>query len=760
MNTIKSLLLIIAIVYSFDVFSQDYQEVNYPVKAYGSDLDYAFLGGLTNPQFSSVDFNQDGVQDLVAFDQQGDRLYTFLHSGEPNSTRYIYAPEYETAFPRIYNWMLMRDYNGDGVQDIFTGLLGTNLVTIFTGSIDDNGNWAFEKKLFPDNPLDGLYYDFQSVSGNILRLDLYVAFNTDIPIIDDIDGDGDLDILSFESGGSFLFYYKNNSVENGRPLEDIDFEVGDRCWGKFQEGGQDATIEISDDPSKCFGAQLHDNEIISSDRHSGSAVLSFDNDGDGNFEILIGDIGASTMTLVKNDGTNEAPYVSEVIKKYPAYDTPIDIHIAPAAYYLDVDNDGVRDLLASSTQKESGVNKDHIWFYKNVAASNQPPDFELSNRNFLMEESINIGRYTHPIFFDHNADGLMDILVGSSGLRSTANDREIGLYLFENIGTESNPSFELIDDDYLGFSELIEFSQRLSPAVGDLNGDGAIDLLVGDSAGKLYYFPNQSAPGQPVQYTGYIYDWMDIDVGQNANPQIFDFNKDGLNDLIIGENNSGQNVETGVKGNLNYFQNIGTLESPMYNADIKAEGNSDILGMFDFPGSRDIAPLFYDTEDGETILFAGTNGGDIVLFDDVNSVDEPFNIKESQLGDIRIGNNTVPALYDIDADGYLEMLLGNRRGGLDFYKTPFLVSGIDTDTDNIPLFDWSISPNPARDLLIVRSEVEIKNINILNITGQIINSVKDNFDSIDIGFLRPGFYLIEIQSTDDIYATKKIVVID
>ena len=47
---------------------------------------------------------------------------------------------------------------------------------------------------------------------------VYVAF-TDIPALSDVDNDGDMDILNFGTGGSYIFYYKNQSVEKGYGLE-------------------------------------------------------------------------------------------------------------------------------------------------------------------------------------------------------------------------------------------------------------------------------------------------------------------------------------------------------------------------------------------------------------------------------------------------------------------------------------------------------------------------------------------------------------
>ena len=73
----------------------------------------------------------------------------------------------------------------------------------------------------------------------------------------------------------------------------------------------------------------------------------------------------------------------------------------------------------------------------------------------------------------------MDILVGAGG--DYVNQKTIlSLKLFKNTGTVTTPSYELIDDDYLGFSENASSSNNPAPAIGDLDGDGDDDLIIGD----------------------------------------------------------------------------------------------------------------------------------------------------------------------------------------------------------------------------------------------------------------------------------------
>jgi len=519
MKYLPYLFLLALMQFAFSGSAQNFNEVNYPVSAYGSDLDYAFLGGLVNPNMSNVDFNQDGAMDLLVFDRNGNRLYTFLHTGEEGVAAFQHAPQYESMFPEnLHDWAIMVDYDGDGIEDLFAAptAVSSNAISVWKGNIT-NGIWSFDLIRFTDDAEENVMYaDYTAASGNIQRRSIYVGVNLDIPAITDMDGDGDIDILSFEDGGSYLWHYKNMSVENTGEPGILDFVVAEQCWGKVKEGDMDATL-----------------------------TLKF-----------------------------------------------------ATANFVDVNNDGNRDLVSTALTTSSGINIDHIWYYRNTN-TDDAPIFELERKNFLVNETINIGRYTVPTFVDYNADGLMDIVVGNAGYRVDGSISTIGMHLFENVGTPSEPAFELVDDDYLGFSTLLEFSNRLAPAFGDMDSDGDLDLIVCDqSSGSLnadlYYFENSGGANQPMVFNGYQVEYMGIDPGTHLIPQIIDLNQDGLNDIVLGEDNP-----IGVGGvfrTMNYFQNIGTPTIPMFNNEETEAPNTDgLISFLDAP-SRAVSPYFYQGE--------------------------------------------------------------------------------------------------------------------------------------------------------------------
>ena len=765
MTYIKSLITLFILQLSLISYAQDFSEVNYPMTAFGSDLDFGFLGGLINPQFSNIDFNGDGNMDLFVFDRNGNRPYAFLHKGGIGVVDYEHAPQYENVFPaELHDWVLLVDYDGDGIQDIFGAPPSNNNgVAVWKGSVTD-GVWSFDQQMFGDADPNTLYCDYPTASGT-QRRQIYVAMNTDVPAILDMDGDGDIDILSFEDGGSYIVLYENLAADQDIGLDRLVFGIGETCWGKVKEGGLDATIEMNADMSTIpinapclLFTMFQDDEPLASERHSGSTVTAFDGDGDGDMDVVLGDIGTSTFVYLQNGGDVELARVDEIIEKYPQSEGGVNQYINPAAFYVDVDNDGNRDFVSCSIAKESGININHIWYYHNTN-TDASPVFVLDRKNLLMDETINIGRYTTPTFIDYNADGLTDILVGSSGYRISGTTSSIGLHLFENVGTESEPAFELVDDDFLSFSSLLEFSSRLAPAFGDLDGDGDQDLIVCDGSsgpnnGDLFYFENIAGVNQPIEFNGYISEYMDLDPGFNLIPQIVDLNQDGLNDIVLGENNA-----VGSNGSfraVNYFQNIGTETEPMFNEDQDASPNSNGIIPLENNTIRAITPYFYQAEN-ELLLFTGMDSGQIRVWDNYNQDTQLFTSKNDHLGNLNIGRNTVPAVYDIDNDGFLELLIGNRRGGLDFYNTSFSVEGLDTGVEDDFVVEATIYPNPTTGAFQIMTTETLNTVILYDITGRPLKTWKGDDSFYQMEDLHSGTYLVKIATTDGRNAIYKLV---
>jgi len=369
----KGNFLWIIMLFSITAQSQsDFFRTTYPVIEKNISLKYPWFGGLNNPQFSGADINNDGIEDLVIFDRTGNKTLTFINNGTPNTFDYEYAPKYEEGFSNFKYWVLMDDFDCDGVPDVFTST---------PGQID------YYKGFFtPDNKI---FFDFvtffQFTGGQGFPLNIYVS-QTDIPAIVDINNDGDLDVLAFNILGGQLEYYENISQElTGTCGDTVRFELKDDCWGDFVESAFGGVTLLAN----C-GLLRQGNSV-----HSGSTILAFDEDGDGDKELIIGDIGYPNLIKLTNGGTPDSAKMISIDTIFPSYDVPVNLEIFPAAFNLDVNNDGLKDLLVSPNQQSSSENYACSWFYENKGTQ-QNMIFEFQTDSFLVNQSIDVGEGAHP----------------------------------------------------------------------------------------------------------------------------------------------------------------------------------------------------------------------------------------------------------------------------------------------------------------------------------------------------------------------------
>ncbi len=724
--------LLLAVVVS--AFSQPYQPLIAPFRVNGKNLAFPLAGGLNNPQFNAIDLNNDQIQDLYIFDRTGDVQLTFINEGIPGEPSYRYAPQYVEYFPRGLNdWVLLRDFNQDGAMDIFTQAQGRapfQGIIVFYGYYE-NGHIAFERL-----PFDNEYslINFPLLNGT--ETQVFVSL-VDYPAIDDLDCDGDLDILTFNSAGGYIEMYANQSVEENYGLDSLIFELVDDCWGGIYESSIEQAVGLAESPGDCFN--LIGEGASVSVRHPGSTLLTFDSDNDGDKDLVLGDITFSTLNHLVNGGACEQAWIVDQDTNYPSYDVTANIPIFPAAFYLDLNNDGKKDLVASPNATNLSENYNVSWYYENIGTA-EDPLFEFRQQGLLVNEMVDLGSGAYPAFLDYNADGLLDLVVGNTGFWQAGGQRDARLFLYENIGTANAPAFELVNANFLNLN-IFNDNYSFAPAFGDLDGDGDMDILVGEIFGQLFYAENTAGPGNPVAFSPWQYGYMGINIGQLSVPFIADLNRDGLPDLLVGERT----------GNVNYFQNIGTAGNPMFNSDPTVAPNTPQLGNVrtSVPGAITgySAPIVLDQQ-GEFVFVTGTEVGQIEFYNDIEgNLYGDFNLVTETMGDIRVGARTRPAMADIDNDGFLEIIVGNERGGLSGFQTPLRLDSATPAYEPDPESIVKVFPNPAEGQLTIQMDSEgAKQAWLFNAAGQQVAQWEWSGPtfSVDVSELPAGLYFARI----------------
>jgi len=725
------------------LYGQNFNRKEIPVFKNNKPLQLPFAGGLKAGQFSNIDLNQDGIKDLFVFDRNGDQVLPFIKTGLPGSLDYVFAPEFISVFPKMRNWALIVDFNHDGVEDIFcsSGLYPAS-IEVWKGKRDSNDRLTYDLLTFDYGIPEILQFP---ISNGYTQI--YVS-SIDLPAIVDADGDGDIDIISFEADGSFASFYKNMSMEENLGIDSLKFIRADICWGKFAENQFNEEIFLSNDAFAC--APGFTSEGNSGIRHSGSSLTVFDNDGDGDMDVIIGDLASSKLKRLFNGGSNMLALMTRLETNFPPDDITLDLDVFLAAYYVDVDGDNIRDLIVTPNDVNSGQSEKHVWLYKNTGTDSAPV-FKFTKDNFLIDEMLFFNGGSHPAFADLNADGLQDILIGTNGIILKDGNRKYRMVLLLNNGTSQAPSYIIEDEDFLNFSDFGEFTGRFAPAFGDMDGDGDEDLIVGDARGSLYLVVNNAGKNNPMTFDPPLYFYADITVGQNAKPQIIDLDNDGLNDLLIGEKNN----------QLNYFNNTGSVGMPIFSSEANINPNTDQAGNI-FMGNdfytQNGAPFFIKSE-GKLLMLFGTEDAGIFTYDQIEgNIYNSFNTLYTKTGNINQGRKVTLALQDIDNDGYYDMAVGNERGGIVFYNTIFTTDS----SSSVDQYDYhqshvNIFPNPASSSVFINTEVEKMHVTLENMAGNHIMMLKNN-ESNELPDLSDGIYIIKAMSKSGIQVKKLIII--
>ncbi len=738
-----SKLIFIVILFSSTAKSQTlvYRDT-IPVFETGTRLDNPWAGGINFSNFSAIDLNSDGKKDIVTFDKMSPsgygKLRAYLNVGTVGHAKYKHAPEYEKQIPKVEDWALFLDYNNDNKVDLFTYTIGG--IKVFKNtSTGTSLNFTLAKNILFSNYNPGGLPNMSNIYCNSIAL----------PGLADIDGDGDLDILTYSVFGIKMEYHKNKSMELYGVPDSLKYELADDCWGDIQENTCTVYLE------QCPYPKMYQS-IINSETakvlHAGSCIMCFDRDGDGDQDAILGDVACSDVSYVENTGSSSNAHISDTTKLYPNYPLKssinrIKINSYPCTYYLDVDNDSFKDLLASPNTVAGAENYQSVWYYKNVSTT-PTVNFSFQKKNFLQDGMIELGEGSYPVLFDADADGKKDLIIGNVGYyNGSTNVSKLAHY--RNIGTSTSPSFSLITRDYQGISAYNLFC--VAPTFGDIDGDGDKDLIIGQNNGQLAYFVNTgSASGTAMFITPPITFYQGIDVGSYAYPQLYDLDKNGKLDLIIGN----------INGKLSYYKNIGTVTSPSFTLITSALGNVNVKIGSAISGYS--TPFLYD-DFGVTNLIVGSEFGNLYYYNNIDgNLAGNFNRVDTNLFKINEGVRCSPFYEDITSDGKRDLFIGNYAGGLTFYNSTNVNGvGINELQNSI---DASIYPNPSHDFITVNintNVIENLKISIVDVLGKEIykGTSFNKTINIDVSSYATGIYIISIlnQNGKSLYNSKFIV---
>jgi hypothetical protein len=709
----------------------------------GDELPNPWAGGLDACQFGRMDLDGDGMQDLLVFDRRGNRLLTYLNKGIEGEIDFVAAPEYTDFFPEFNEWVIFTDYNGDGFEDIFTYSQGWAGIKVYRHL----GTYPPQFELVVSPYLTSLQGEGYV---NIL------ATNADYPALYDVDKDGDLDLLSFWSLGTFIELHTNRSIEFYGHADSLIYERTDFCWGRVAENEENNEMYLD----TCLFKQSSLAQGRTN-RHRGATFGVKDLNNDGLPELMLADVDYPGISMFTNGGTVDQAFMIHQDTAFPAYSTPVRLFSMPLPYFTDINNDGLSDMLVSPFDPNYEVteNVNSIWLYLNEGTENEP-DFSLLQKDFLQEEMLDFGSGAYPLLADLDGDSLNDLLVGNWGsyqfswyVDGTLFSRQQSqIQYFRQVGSAENTVYELAGPDLGGlFSHNLK---GLVPAAADLNDDGLTDLLIGNELGTLIYM-QQQANGVFAEAAE---SFLQIDVGSYSAPQLFDLDRDGVLDLIVGKKN----------GTISFFRGSETTIGLIFNL------VTDFLGevnVTDFNLSYDgySTPKFFRTAEDETMLLVGSEQGKLYLFEDIDGnlegifqasgrFEELFGFPASKSDR---GMRTSVEVLPPNEAGKHGLIVGNYSGGLYFFN------GMAEVLPGFPSLDFfqklKISPNPANNVVFIEIPSQMGksvNLNVFTLSGIKIKQQQvlpaTNVFRLNIADFQRGVYILRLSNSDGVAFGKLI----
>ncbi len=555
----------------------------------GRAYEFPLLGGFNVPRPQFADLDGDGDLDLFLQERTGELMH-FENVGTAEEARFVWRTDrYQDL--EIGEWSRFLDFDRDGDLDLLAER-PFSYVQYFR-----NEGTSQRVALLP-------------VGDSVRDVDNKPVFadRQNIPSLNDIDCDGSWDLFLGRVDGTISRYETSTTSADGAPLFRF---VEDRFQG----------IEIV----AQFGSL-----------HGANSMAFADLDDDGDLDFFWGDFFEPSLLYLENTGSCSNPILLGEPFPFEVEDS-LSTSGYNVATLADIDDDGDLDLFVGVLGGAFNPNLTTIrnfLFYEQV-------DRRFVRRSERFIYALDVGSESIPTFADLDGDGDLDLLV--SNKLDPNDNRTARMYRFENVGSAQAPSFRE--------RERIELftMYHYAPAMGDLDDDGDLDMLLGTWNKGVALYMNEGSRHQP-NFVLADTTLVKLTRGSNSAPALTDVDGDGDLDLFIGESS----------GELNFYRNVGTPQAPSF------ELVSD--NFLEIDAGRRSFPAFADMDgDGDEDLLLGRESGGVLLFLREGRTSDPVFVQDSTFT-LSLPNYSTPSVVDIDGDGDLDVFSGGLAGGVIFLE--------------------------------------------------------------------------------------------
>jgi hypothetical protein len=364
------------------------------------------------------------------------------------------------------------------------------------------GNNTYNRLFMLNNCGDSSYANICSTDSNFTQCDIPVNLQTGPAAFGvDVNNDHLEDLLitpNVRSGGrdvNNIMYYKNTT--------------GQAC--DFQYQGDTFLVRYSLD----FGTD--------------SKATFFDFNGDGLQDIVVGNYGyyrpfqtyKSTLAIYQNTGTGGHPEFTALTDDYAHFSNYNLVATHPA--FGDLDGDGKADLLL-------GELNGYVHFFKNADTAGQALFPSMTTPQYF---NIDVGQYSAPFIYDVNGDSLNDLVIGR---------RDGLLSYYWNFGTKTSPLFstDSVNTNFGGISVTAPgFSDGFSAPFITKDSAGNMLLLVGSYAGNVYQYLIDPSHLRTGNFQLLDNNFLKHDPGSKSTIAVADLNGDGKMEYVVGNSRGG-----------------------------------------------------------------------------------------------------------------------------------------------------------------------------------------------------------------------------
>ena len=440
-------------------------------------------------------------------------------------------------------------------------------------------------------------------------------------------------------------------------------------------------------------------EYVSSFPMLTSWVLLYDYDNDGKEDIFSSTSGGVKVHRNISNG-RELKFQLQSSLLMSNYNSLLNLYVSPADLpaIVDVDSDGDVDVLTFSIlgstlewhknlSQELYGHSDSLIFQLETSCWGKFEENNLSN-----EITLNVscqgrdneqGGSRHSgstlLALDIDGDRDKDLLVGDVSSKQ--------LTLLINGGDLKNALIVSQDRSFPSNTKAVEIINFPAAFLLDINNDNKQDLIVSPNAPNVsenfqsvHLYKNVGSTNVPVfvfEKNNFLQQET-VELGEGAYPVLFDIDRDGLKDLMTG-NYGYFNSSTGTYvSKVAFFKNVGNKDTPEYsliNSDLAELSKSNKLNLM---------PAFGDLDgDGNADMLVGDQDGLIHCYSGIkDSLTNYIKTSGTSYFNIDVGQAGSPFIFDVNADGKLDLVIGEKNGTLNYFPN----NGSMTS----PLFDTMI----------------------------------------------------------------------